>query len=280
MAALRGRLLSGVSPTYASRLPCFARTRPIDSALSKARLPPSTCGEVAEWLKAPHSKFVYCRRAPSRCIPERPDPWAFLECPSVPHPFLSRFVPRRSVAISVAKGRDLFCLKDCARKSVGTRLDPNRGSSRCPRPGKNFEQFAAHDQAREPWRFICSGRTAWSRVAPRLADSRCSRLGHVDPRPHRPNAGQAVDRHRQGPATKPKLKYCGNNRLLACSCAAPVTLNHGMPPMGPPQWRPLLFRDWCGVMRIQDGHWLDHDFIALAVLVIGIGIVMLVALSF
>jgi hypothetical protein len=158
MAALRGRLLSGVSPTYASRLPCFARTRPIDSALSKARLPPSTCGEVAEWLKAPHSKFVYCRRAPSRCIPERPDPWAFLECPSVPHPFLSRFVPRRSVAISVAKGRDLFCLKDCARKSVGTRLDPNRGSSRCPRPGKNFEQFAAHDQAREPWRFICSGR--------------------------------------------------------------------------------------------------------------------------
>jgi hypothetical protein len=33
-------------------------------------------------------------------------------------------------------------------------------------------------------------------------------------------------------------------------------------------------------MRIQDGHWLDHDFIALAVLVIGIGIVMLVALSF
>jgi hypothetical protein len=32
-------------------------------------------------------------------------------------------------------------------------------------------------------------------------------------------------------------------------------------------------------MRIQDGHWLDYDSIALAVLVIGIGIVMLVALS-
>jgi hypothetical protein len=33
-------------------------------------------------------------------------------------------------------------------------------------------------------------------------------------------------------------------------------------------------------MRIQGGHWLDYDSIALAVLVIGIGIVMLVALSF
>jgi hypothetical protein len=25
--------------------------------------------------------------------------------------------------------------------------------------------------------------------------------------------------------------------------AAPVMLNHGMPPMGPPKWRPQLFRD-------------------------------------
>jgi hypothetical protein len=32
-------------------------------------------------------------------------------------------------------------------------------------------------------------------------------------------------------------------------------------------------------MRVQGGHWLEHDSIALAVLVIGIGIVMLVALS-
>jgi hypothetical protein len=32
-------------------------------------------------------------------------------------------------------------------------------------------------------------------------------------------------------------------------------------------------------MRIQGGHWLDHDLIALAVLVIGIGVVMLLALS-
>ena len=32
-------------------------------------------------------------------------------------------------------------------------------------------------------------------------------------------------------------------------------------------------------MRVQGGRWLDHDSIALAVLVIGIGVVMLLALS-
>jgi hypothetical protein len=32
-------------------------------------------------------------------------------------------------------------------------------------------------------------------------------------------------------------------------------------------------------MRVQGRHWLDHDSIALAVLVVGIGMVMLVALS-
>jgi hypothetical protein len=32
-------------------------------------------------------------------------------------------------------------------------------------------------------------------------------------------------------------------------------------------------------MRVQGGHWLDHDPIAVAVLVIGIGVVMLLALS-
>jgi len=32
-------------------------------------------------------------------------------------------------------------------------------------------------------------------------------------------------------------------------------------------------------MRLQGGHWLEYDFIALAALIIGIGIVMLVALS-
>jgi hypothetical protein len=32
-------------------------------------------------------------------------------------------------------------------------------------------------------------------------------------------------------------------------------------------------------MRVQGGHWLDYDPIALAALVVGIGIVMLVALS-
>jgi hypothetical protein len=35
-----------------------------------------------------------------------------------------------------------------------------------------------------------------------------------------------------------------------------------------------------GVARcVQGGRWLDHDSIALAVLVIGIGVVMLLALS-
>jgi hypothetical protein len=32
-------------------------------------------------------------------------------------------------------------------------------------------------------------------------------------------------------------------------------------------------------MRVQGGHWLDYDAIALAVLVIGIGAVMLLALT-
>jgi hypothetical protein len=32
-------------------------------------------------------------------------------------------------------------------------------------------------------------------------------------------------------------------------------------------------------MRVQGGHWLDYDPIALAVLIIGIGIVTVLALS-
>ena len=35
----------------------------------------------------------------------------------------------------------------------------------------------------------------------------------------------------------------------------------------------------CGVMRIQGEHWLEYDSIALGALIIGIGMVMLVALS-
>jgi hypothetical protein len=34
-----------------------------------------------------------------------------------------------------------------------------------------------------------------------------------------------------------------------------------------------------GVMRVQGGHWLDHDSTALAVLIIGISVVILLALS-
>jgi hypothetical protein len=52
--------------------------------------------------RAPVSKFYDRRLARSPCIPERPDLSAHLECPSVPCPFLSRSVPPRSVAISVA----------------------------------------------------------------------------------------------------------------------------------------------------------------------------------
>jgi hypothetical protein len=75
------------------------------------------------------------------------------------------------------------------------------------------------------------------------------------------------------------LKYCGNNRLLAYDYAAPVTLNHGMPPRGAAAMAASAISGLSGVMRVQGGHWLDYDSIALAVLVIGIGIVMLVALS-
>jgi hypothetical protein len=32
-------------------------------------------------------------------------------------------------------------------------------------------------------------------------------------------------------------------------------------------------------MRVQSGHWLDYDPVALAVLVIGIGIIALLAFS-
>ena len=40
-----------------------------------------------------------------------------------------------------------------------------------------------------------------------------------------------------------------------------------------------VFWGSCGVMRAQGGHWLDYDSVALAVLAIGLGIVVLVALT-
>ena len=40
-----------------------------------------------------------------------------------------------------------------------------------------------------------------------------------------------------------------------------------------------VFWGSCGVMRVQGGHWLDYDSVALAVLAIGLAIVMLVALT-
>jgi hypothetical protein len=59
-------------------------------------------------LKAPHSKFDNGYSRLSLFIPESPNLWALFEYPSVPHPFLSPLVPRRSIAISVANGPQLF----------------------------------------------------------------------------------------------------------------------------------------------------------------------------
>jgi hypothetical protein len=43
--------------------------------------------------------------------------------------------------------------------------------------------------------------------------------------------------------------------------------------------RPLLFRRSGGIMRVTGGHWLEYDSVAVAVLVIGTVIVLLVVLS-
>jgi hypothetical protein len=51
-----------------------------------------------------------------------------------------------------------------------------------------------------------------------------------------------------------------------------------MPPKGPPQVASAI-SGFVYEMRVQGRHWLDYDSVALAVLVIGIGIVMLLALS-
>jgi hypothetical protein len=45
------------------------------------------------------------------------------------------------------------------------------------------------------------------------------------------------------------------------------------------KWQRLYVARVGGVMRVQSKHWLDYDPVALAVLVIGIGIVALLALS-
>jgi hypothetical protein len=45
------------------------------------------------------------------------------------------------------------------------------------------------------------------------------------------------------------------------------------------KWRGLLVTRVGGVMRVQSRHWLDYDPVAVAVLIIGIGIVALLAFS-
>src|SRR5262245_13376458 len=84
-----------------------------------------------ESLKAPHSKFVYCRNGPSCSIPEPPDLWAFFECHSVPHPFLSRVVPPRSVANSVARSHFVPGAVLAHRSCLSSR---SRGGPRSPGP--------------------------------------------------------------------------------------------------------------------------------------------------
>jgi hypothetical protein len=73
------------------------------------------------------------------------------------------------------------------------------------------------------------------------------------------------------------LKYGGNNRPLAHRLSAPVTLNHGSRLGGRRNRGLCYFGD--GVVRLQNKHWLDYDHIALAVLIMGLGIVILAALS-
>jgi hypothetical protein len=63
--------------------------------------------------RAPVSKFYERCLWTSSSIPERPALSAHFECPSVPHPFLSRTVPSCSVAISVAT--DLSCSRTSER---------------------------------------------------------------------------------------------------------------------------------------------------------------------
>jgi hypothetical protein len=66
------------------------------------------------------------------------------------------------------------------------------------------------------------------------------------------------------------LKYCGNERALTLK-AVPVTSSPGT--------LPFLIRIEWDIMRVQGGHWLDYDPIALAALLFGIGTVLLVALN-
>jgi hypothetical protein len=66
-------------------------------------------------------KFYERCLCPSSSIPERPALSGHFECPSVPHPFLSRTVPSCSVAISVAT--DL----NCSRTSERVQVAPSNG---------------------------------------------------------------------------------------------------------------------------------------------------------
>ena len=71
----------------------------------------------------------------------------------------------------------------------------------------------------------------------------------------------------------PRKQSAATVRLLG----APVTLNRGSRSGGRCNRGLCYFGD--GAVRLQNEHWLDYDHVALAVLVMGLGIVMLAALS-
>jgi len=74
------------------------------------------------------------------------------------------------------------------------------------------------------------------------------------------------------------LKYCGNTQVLAYGYGGSGHAEPRMLPTGAVANDGLCYFG-IGVMRVQGGHWLDYDAIALAALVIGIRIVMLVVLG-
>jgi hypothetical protein len=71
-------------------------------------------------------KFVFHCHGPSRCITEPPDLWAFFGGPSVLHPFPSLLLPRRWVAISIAKIAVCSASRPHAGRASGHRSKENR----------------------------------------------------------------------------------------------------------------------------------------------------------
>ena len=119
--------------------------------------------------RAPVSKFYRDRPGRSLRITERPDLSALLECPGVPRPFPSRLVPWRSVANSVATGRQLFSAEvaaaftkeHCRTDGASTALlrsfafMPSRSTRKCGRAAaRRCGDAAAHWTLYNPGAFF------------------------------------------------------------------------------------------------------------------------------